>query len=241
LEKGPRKATDVLLDLESKIDILTNIIRSQDLNIKILSNKLNGIVDKINTTQSPNIKIEAVDMSTLTKNQQDEEDNNIKISSDFNLSVDNNPQGFRRTSRPETFSGDNMYVQKADKKVKADETPTILVSSNEESKSKKNISKSVENTSNNTTSVPVIQRIVDKNGKSIFLADVEITNNLTSDTVFKTRTNGTGKWMASLTPGEYKIIIKKRESMTKEKLESTQIIIVDGSKSPFELPIAIIK
>jgi len=47
VEKEPRKATDIILNLESKVDILLSIVRSQDLNIKILSNKLNSIIEKL--------------------------------------------------------------------------------------------------------------------------------------------------------------------------------------------------
>jgi len=90
-------------------------------------------------------------------------------------------------------------------------------------------------------SVPVMQRIVDKNGKSVFLADVEIIDVSSGEQASKTRTNGTGKWMATLSPGDYKVIIRKRESLTKEKIEVIQDVRVDGTQSPFDLQTMIIK
>ena len=45
MSNEPRKATDVLLELEAKINLLLDIVRSQDLNIKVLSNKLNVFID----------------------------------------------------------------------------------------------------------------------------------------------------------------------------------------------------
>ena len=89
--------------------------------------------------------------------------------------------------------------------------------------------------------IPVSQRCVDKNGKSIFLANVEIIDMATSQTIFKTRTNATGKWFASLGIGAYRVTIRKMESVTKEKIEAVQDIQVDGSKSKLELPMLIIK
>ena len=42
-----RTSSDILLELESKIDLLTDLVRAQDLNIKILSNKLKYAIDSI--------------------------------------------------------------------------------------------------------------------------------------------------------------------------------------------------
>ena len=90
-------------------------------------------------------------------------------------------------------------------------------------------------------SIPVVQRIVDKNGKSVFLADVEIYNSANMESVAKVRTSGNGKWSAPLSVGKYRVVIRKRESLTKEKIEITQDITVDGTQSLLELPMMIIK
>jgi hypothetical protein len=58
---------------------------------------------------------------------------------------------------------------------------------------------------------------------------------------FKTRTNGTGKWMASLALGNYRVTIRKHDSATNTKLEATQDIQVDGTQSPLELQALIIR
>lgn len=263
MEKEPRKATDVLLDLESKVDLLLSLIQSQDLNIKLLSNKLNSVIEKLDKPINSNQKItvEAVSYENNFSNENidlssDESFNsdtkNIPVSTDFNLPVDSSPQGFRRTSRPETYSGDNMYLNKEDNSKifplqipKIPDTPEIKLESNLKDKPSKAESKKVNKPtiqSNNeiAINVPVLQRVVDKNGKSIFLADVEIMNS-SGESVVKTRTNGTGKWMASLPIGEYKVFIRKRESVTKEKMESIQSITVNGTQSPLELSMIIMK
>jgi hypothetical protein len=261
LEKEPRKATDVLLDLESKIETLLQVVRSQDLNIKLLSNKLNLVMEKIEKQPpaAPKIMVEAVNsLPTPTFSEVPEpavEQKNIPVSSDFNIPTDNTPQGFRRTSRPETFSGDNVYLKSGGDsttrfpmqlpKLPADRVANkpaeVVVTAQEINEKPAPEAKKASKQNEVTGSVPVVQRIVDKNGKSIFLAEVEVLDLSTTEPVFKTRTNGTGKWMASLPVGSYKVIIRKRESVSKEKLEAEQDIHIDGTQSPLELQTMIIR
>ena len=111
MSNEPRKATEVLLDIESKIDILLNIVRNQDLNIKVLSNKLNNL-----NIIKP-IGVPTVEISNFTTTS--ESQIQIPISTDTQIIVDKNPQGFRRISRPETYSGDNVYLSKTEKKPEA--------------------------------------------------------------------------------------------------------------------------
>jgi len=42
-------------------------------------------------------------------------------------------------------------------------------------------------------------------------------------------------------PGSYQVIIKKQDNITKEKIELSQNILVDGAKDIFELPIIVAK
>ncbi len=250
MEKEPRKATDIILNLESKVDILLSIVRSQDLNIKILSNKLNSIIEKLEQ-EAPKSKfiVEAVQNTTTEtlfgfNNIPVEEEKSIEVDPDFTVKLDNSPQGFRRVSRPETFSAD---INKKDESSifpmqlpnmpqgRSEQDAQIIVNTN--LKQEKKVNKKEPSSG----SVPVMQRIVDKNGKSVFLADVEIIDVSSGEQASKTRTNGTGKWMATLSPGDYKVIIRKRESLTKEKIEVIQDVRVDGTQSPFDLQTMIIK
>ena len=258
MDRENRKATDVLLDLESKVEMLLQIIRSQDLNIKLLSNKLNIVIEKIEKqpVTTPKIMVEAVNNIPQTPVQQlnSISDNQIPISADFSVPTETSPKGFRRTSRPETFSGDDMYLNREPERKLPLQIPNSVVNKIP-NKLSDNAEVIVNDTSfqerlpveaekpersRNPNSVPVVQRIVDKNGKSVFLADVEIfdsTNNLVS----KTRTNGTGKWMSTLPLGPYKVFIRKRESLSKEKIEAVQNIEIDGMQSPLELQTMIIR
>ncbi len=254
MEKGPRQATDVLLDLEVKIDNLLNIVKSQDLNIKVLSNKLNNVMELLNK-QGTNSMTPSVEATHMPSNMFPSDINKqLPVSSDFNIPLDTHPQGFRRSSRPETYAGDGMYLPNSSSKTMSsapDQTmkppsgkAEVVVPATATNKSVSipaQEAKPAAPEQTNKNSVPVMQRVVDKNSKSIFLADVEIIDLSNNSPVFKTRTNGTGKWMASLGLGAYRVIIQKRESLTKEKIEVPQDIRVDGSVSPLELPMLILK
>jgi hypothetical protein len=306
MEQGPRKATDVLLEVESKVSMLLDIIRAQDLNIKVLSNKLNDVIGRLDKQQvaPPKIIVETVQTPvqppmmppTFTQIPPGDPDRTIPVTAESKLPQAETTQGFRRSSRPETYAGDNSYLpmpaEEMRMPVQLPKMPpgrqmpnapppgrspgndvTAMVPP--EAANPRNNKKGVFAPPNPKGSpvapmgslnpmmappqmeeqgpsvheqmhaaqgqIPVMQRCVDKNGKSIFLADVEITDLSTAQPIFKTRTNGTGKWMASLGIGAYRVTISKRASMNKEKLEAVQDIQVDGTQSPLELPMMIIK
>jgi len=236
----PRKATDVLLELEAKIDALLNIVRSQDLNIKVLSNKLNAFIASKPTT-SP-VTVEAV--NTTKFSTVPEPTIQIPISNENQLQIDTSPTGFRRTSRPETYVSNIVTNKQVETKYpvqlpKAEIiVPQAIINTNQVVEKPNQIEPTQKSHIN---SIPVKQRVVDKNGKSIFLADVEVINVASGEKITKTRTNGTGKWMASLVPGIYKVVLSKRESLTKEKIELIQEINVDGKTTPLELPALLFK
>ena len=242
MDSEPRKATDVLLDLESKIDILLDIIRSQDLNIKVLSNKLNVLIEnqQKNISTKPTMEI----VNNFPKSQIDPK--NIPIFAEASLPIENNPQGFRRTSRSETYS-EKVKVIPKELEVKNAEiiVPKKAIENTIKEKlyiwSDKSVHTEPEQINDvNPNNIPILQKVVDNNGKSVFLADVEIMN-LNNEKISKTRTNGTGKWMASLAPGKYRVILRKRDHLSNNKIEIAQTIVIDGKNSPLNLPNLIFK
>jgi len=236
----PRKASDVLLELESKIDTLMSIVRTQDLNIKILSNKLNTLIEKSDKLPIPGAVVSTPRIEAVTSPPQ-------VILSEEPLPIEKEPNGFRRTSRPETYAKNEVKpaIQTVTPKFpmqipKLNNTAEIIV--NKPDTEIKPLDKNNESkVAPPQNTIPIQQRIVDKNGKSMFMADVEIIDTETKQTFSKIKTSAVGKWMASLPIGKYKVFIRKRESINKEMMEIIQDINVDGSKSPLELPMAIIK
>lgn len=280
----PRKATDVLLDVESKVDTLLGIVRSQDLVIKVLSNKLNDVVARLDKQQAgpPRITVETVQSPPppsivppgFTNIPAGDPERTIPFLAESKLPQTQTPQGFRRNSRPETYAKDKQPAQPPDIQMPVQMPPNMRPGAGNAPPGRGNGQEVVmppqataplkrgqsvvmppqqsappmnqapepeEQFPPSTGQIPVTQRCVDKNGKSIFLANVEIVDLSTGQNIFKGRTNATGKWMASLGIGGYRVTIRKLESVTKEKIEAVQDITVDGSKSRVELPMLIIK
>lgn len=237
MEKEPRKASEIILSMENKIDTLLGIVRSLDLNIKILSNKLNQLSEK-REAAPPKITVEAVNTSSIAHPsriaQPIDPERNILIDPEKSLQMAVAPEGFRRTSRPETFAGDNAYLPRAKELPKAE----VIVPNRNNAVTPPTTPQP--NTKVPAAIIPTMQRVVNRNNKSIFLADVEITN-LETKEVKRTRTNGTGKWTAPLEVGSYEVVVKKQEAASNEVLQVVQDIKIDGKTSPLELNILIIK
>lgn len=264
MENEQRKASEVLLELEQKLNTALSIIRTQDMNIKILSNKLNNIIELLEKQNAPaqKIVVEAVNnipnfpqVPTPTVPDQ------IPILAELKLPVEDSPKGFRRTSRPETFAGDNSYLPKSSSDLKKFPTqipkqtigkmpnntpppgrePTSEIIVPSPPQAPVTVKPNAKNQNIVQNAIPVSQRVVNKDGKSLYLANVEIIDLQTMQPVFKSRTNGTGKWSAALPIGSYRVIIVRRESTSGEKFEATQDIHIDGSESKVDLQTIIIK
>lgn len=288
-----RKATDVLLEIESVQKVMLDIIRAQDLNIKILSNKLNDVIGRLDKQQvaPPKIIVETVQTATPPQMPMNfpqmpagDPERTIPISAESKLPQDNSPQGFRRNSRPETYANERIQNppqepvtekrfpmqlppstpqnprqgaavpppgREFDQVVpvtNASAPPTV---SSKGSKVQQTISPMSEaayqeewpERQSSQGQIPTMQRCVDGNNKTVFLANVEITDLVTGQQVVKTRTNAAGKWMAPLSVGNYRVVIKKgaTPATNKAALEAIQDINIDGSVTPLELPMVIVR
>ena len=198
-----RKASDILLSIEQKLDQLLLVITANDLTMKVIANKLQNLIDK-----NQNISATTIDNLLPTVSVLSPEKEEIDINSEFNIQEEKNPSGIRRTSRSSSDAPESFF---------------------NENKIHKNVSK-----------IPITQRVVDKNGKSLFLANVEFFNEK-SESIEQVKTNSVGKYQAQLFPGNYKVIIKKIEPLSKTQLECVQTITVDDNISILELPMIIIK
>lgn len=210
-----RTLTDIILTIEAKVDQLLGFHMSQDLSAKIASNKLNRVESKLDNL------IEALS----------EEGSPLQIASavpsfpsdveehQFSIGLETKPLGFPRTSRPETFATETEMRNTVPSKRPA-LTEEDMFTPNERK--------------------AITQRVVDRNSKAVYMANVEIINAKTGNMENKLRTNGMGKYSASLVPGNYKIIIRKDGGIGKEKLEISQNLIIND-QTPSELQTLIIK
>lgn len=226
--KSTRTAADVLLSLEAKIDRLIGQVNLTDLNLKNLSNKLNQLIDTLSQLPMEEEEAPIADSPYAIASAPPS-----PIESMPQMAVETAPVGFRRTSRPETFETVPSVAVPPQKTV-----PTPSIPQPEMFPAQEPQNPVAHESSGNKKQL--MQRVLDKNGKAIFMAEVEIldTNNIT---VCKgLRTNGVGKWQASLLPGRYKVILRKRDVQGKNNIEITQDLTVDA-KTPNELQTMVVK
>lgn len=256
-EDKQRKASDVLVELEKKLDLVLGFLRTQDLTIKLLSNKVNELsaqLSEVSSEDGPRPTVEAVNISG---NQINPPNHTMMVPAANNLPMEQAPKGFRRTSRPETYAGDNSYLEPPKMPLQMPRQPPkseVVVpdaamkqkppqppQSQQPQQPQQPPQPPQQQPAKAGSSVNVEQRIVNREGKSVFLADVEVFNIDSGEKVHKSRTNGTGKWMASLPFGKYRVVIRKREPVTKANIEVNQEVVVDGTESPLKLQMMIFK
>jgi hypothetical protein len=218
-----RTATDVLVSLEGKMDALISAHRSQDLTLKVLANKLGTLIDKIESQQIAPQAQSAVKKSSFNIEAADVS-KKIVIEPTQQETIDKFPIGPRRVSRSEAPSDRPEFTD-------ADKSGKIEFVSPE-------VKETVKKTS--PGSVPVVQRVLDKNSKAIFLADVEIYAQ-DGTMLHKVRTTAAGKWTCSLEPGNYRVLVKKSSSVSREKIEVSQNIVVNRGASHQELDSIVVK
>lgn len=190
-DEKPRSATEVILSLEQKTDLLFRMLATTDVTTKLMLDRLNkicslleGINSKFTPPQQNNLESSDTDEFKIYKEE---------VVSEPPVVVENSPKGNRRTARPET------YPEETIEKV-----------------------------------IPVVQAVLDPNGKSVFMAEVEIVNEDTH-VVSKGRTTTAGKWQMPLPIGSYKVSILKRATANRKRLEYQGTFTVNSVEKPIQL------
>lgn len=145
-EIEPRKASDILLSLEDKVNNLTKMISVYDYNTKIILDRVNKIFAYIDALQKEDALLAQQNAQQPIQSENDlfpqyQEKEIIQTSTEHLITEETDPKGHRRTARSETYTQpETKQVGSSDKKI------------------------------------PVIQRITDHTGKDIFMAEVSILN-----------------------------------------------------------------
>jgi hypothetical protein len=109
-----RKASDILLDLEAKIDQLTSMLHAQALDIRILSNKLNKLLEQKELPPAPPPVATSYAASADNGKMHNVliQNRGVPIKVSDQLPMQDTPQGIRRNARPET-SGNSRQAPPA--------------------------------------------------------------------------------------------------------------------------------
>lgn len=217
MAEDKRNAMDVLISIETMLSTLLKMHHAEDITTKVLANRIGNLATQIESMNKngkqlvqPSFKVEAAD--TVQDNR------NIKIEASL-PQIASEPSGNRRTSR-------TSDTQKPQPKVQKIEEPKEVIDFKDVEPEKK--------VTSNKGNVPVQQRVLNANNKAVFLASVEIYDK-SLNMLNKVRTNGVGKWQASLAPGDYTVKILKQDAATMKNIEFSQKITVSGDKKPITL------
>jgi hypothetical protein len=216
-----RNASDVILSLETKIDQLLNIVISQDLIIKNLSNKHNEIIRRLDSLANRPTVVSSEPLVQTAK---------------IPTPPDNSP-AYRRGGRDLIPTPAQQPPAQTQNVSQAVPQPEIVVP----------MQPPVVPTDEPDTFIeegpqkfPVTQKIVNDKKKPIFPVGVEIFNEA-GQIYAKVKTNVTGKWMAQLPIGGYRIVTTALLVDQPGPRTNTQLITVDGKKSPQQLPELVVK
>jgi hypothetical protein len=214
-QEQPRKASDILLSIESKMNSLIKAMSVYDLNVKLILSRVNVVYAYIEQ-----LKAEA----ELPPDQ----DAPIAVLAEAAIQLSTEPSKDRRMGRvgvpvqipqvqqerPIPQTQQPVQVPQSDKKANTPTSPD--------------------------RKVPVVQQLKYNNGGDVFMAEVSIANQ-DNELVHKTKTNAIGKWQAHLKPGKYYVSVVKTDTTTKKKIEALQELIIPNSNDTVNLPPAIIK
>lgn len=220
-----RKASDILLDLETEVKLMKAIINIQDSLLKTLLNNVN----KINNTLDLLIESQSLtpeQNELMRQKNQSAISQTITIPSGIPINVETEFKGQRRIGPSTKASNADIEFKDymAQRRVAAEEQKEIKPKAEDLKQERK---------------IPITQRVQDNNGKDVFMARVSI-HSLSGSLVLNTKTNAMGKWQAQIPPGKYSVKISKMDSSTQKSLESQQEISVPNSNNAITLSTLII-
>lgn len=230
--ESPRKASDVVIDLEQKVDLLTKLVYGNDLHSKLMLDRLNRIASSLE---------ELVRLGRGTSGPANQQTNQVEARTgsgptrpSFVPASLGDQEGDFPSFRPQT-EGDvsSVLIHR--------EEPGFSMSVEKEPVGIRRTARpeSYTEQSQNKKLTPVFQKVFDQTGnKMIFMADVEIYRAEDHSLALKTRTTAAGKWQAPLPSGAYVVSIMKRENAGRKRLEYEKMFEVSESDSPIELEAA---
>lgn len=204
----PRKASEILLELEEKVDALKNSVGLYNFNLNLILGTVNKTYALLANLTNANVGAGMVQKPQLPPSAPSVPavPDLTKISVPEGASVDVATEflGKRRTERDNVSPG----------------APSLTPPASEIKSDRK---------------VPVMQRIQDNNKRDVFMAEVQIYSS-NNELVSKSKTSATGKYQAQLVPGRYTVKISKVDPTTKKKAEAIQEIDVVNSDTTIMLP-----
>lgn len=179
-----KKISDIILELDQKIDFIIKNMSNQDNNIKLILKSINELKTSINSTKFSG--------NAVDKPLNEENISNLEMKAIHAQKMNQNSK-FEKMKQSAGISDDNDY---------SDDLNKTQINQNQ-----RRGQRTAQATSDNVK-MTVTQIVTDSNGKALPVAQVKITNQF-GEIIGTARTNIKGRWTASLEPGNYIVNINK--------------------------------
>lgn len=219
-----RKATDILIDLERKIEQLLGYKKTEDLNQKLILDRLNKLLDRLNEL----LELKSQPNSAVVKPQP----SSAKLPS-VGAYVEPTPPIAMLPSGKNIISAKNEFEF-----VDVDEEGNEQLKEDLQPLGRRDIRTPV----SQGKKTQVQQKIIYPDGKNVILANVEVYTMVPGlkgksekKIAKQTRTNSSGKWAAALDPGKYYIHVFKSATNNKPIVELNYEVEITLSDTTLEL------
>jgi hypothetical protein len=225
-----RSGSDLLRDVERKIDLLYRHVQNLDNNVKIMLGHLNELMNAPSDPWTPQIHAPA------------------QAPESVQLGQDTDPQTYKFEDLPRTHKFEQMAAAQGIKVEPTNTEPRVKIVARPENPDDFDREELVEETvrkgHTRTTRTPkkdggriaVSQKVLYSNGSPVFLATVEILQR--GKLIHQTRTKTNGRWAAPLDAGEYEVHVVKRAAPDsgKEPMDIRYPVEVPPSNENLEFP-----
>lgn len=209
-----RQATEVLLSVERTVNELLKYARNQDMLIKTLVNR----ITILENSNQPVITVPAkVPQEPPPKAQM---------------------PGLKPGVVLKKVKQDQEHYQFTEYKEGQQPVQVLVKHGNEEEGPRGKSRAAPREASTSSAGVPVQQKVLDANGKSVTSASVEIFAKAPDGSfnlIKSSKTNATGKWTNALQPGNYVVKVFKKGTNQRPAVELAEPIIVPNSAEPVQL------
>ncbi len=207
-----KKITEVIQEIKMEVDEVLAYIRNMDLKYTLILDRLNRLTSPINNTLSNSVKSQSSKEFSKESPEIIFPEHSPVIKSDSSLK-----------------SKLQSALEQAQQDQEAEDQITVAT---QQDGKRRNLRQHSEN---QNRQIPTHQRIVYPDGKPVYMANVEIIDLITQNLVKQTKTNQTGKWLASLVPGEYQVKISKGSNSLKSKVELDYRVTIPNQDSTVDL------
>jgi hypothetical protein len=220
-----RKVSDVVADLERKVDSALAYLKNLDATIKVLLGNINSLSMKLDGWTVPKSESHVPSVKDTGIINKDNFDSRPKTSKFADMAAQHGIQ----VEEPESINLGSVGIRQSN--LPPDPSGYDLV----EAHSRPVHTQRGQRAQTAVTRVAVSQLLSQKDGTPLFLASIQVTNE-SGELVKQSRTNTKGRWNAALDPGDYYVRVLKRFSQEdREPLDVNYKIQVPPSSEMMEL------